>query len=71
MSKATAKVPMRLAREKRVSHILSAARDVFCKKGYEQTRYPDTPRRPGGGRGTALQKFSTKHDFWGEGGGIR
>ena len=63
MSKATAKVPVRLAREERVSHILSAARDVFCKKGYEQTAVSEIAARMGIVEGTIYKYFPTKRDL--------
>lgn len=63
MNKTAAKVPVRLAREERVSHILSAARDVFCKKGYEQTAVSEIAARMGIVEGTIYKYFPTKRDL--------
>lgn len=63
MSKAAARTPVRLAREERVSHILSAARDVFCQKGYEQTAVSEIAARCGVVEGTVFKYFPTKREL--------
>ncbi|TXH05898.1 MAG: TetR/AcrR family transcriptional regulator [Nevskiaceae bacterium] len=63
MSRPAAKAPVRLAREERVGHILSAARDVFCKKGYEQTAVSEIAARCGVVEGTVFKYFPTKREL--------
>lgn len=63
MSRAATKPPMRLAREERVVHILSTARDVFCEKGYEQTAVSEIAARMGVVEGTIYKYFPTKREL--------
>lgn len=63
MSKASAKTVVRLGREERVGHILHAARDVFCEKGYDQTAVAEIAARMGVVEGTIFKYFPTKREL--------
>ena len=54
------KPALRLAREQRVSDILHAAREVFCRKGYEATAVSEIAQRLGVVEGTVFKYFPTK-----------
>ena len=58
-----AKTAVRLGREQRVEHILHAARDVFCEKGYEQTVVAEIAARIGVVEGTVFKYFPTKREL--------
>jgi AcrR family transcriptional regulator len=57
------RVAARLGREERVGHILHAARDVFCEKGYEQTVVAEIAARMGVVEGTIYKYFQTKREL--------
>jgi len=63
VSRPAARTGVRLGREERVSHILHAARDVFCKKGYEQTAVSEIAARMGVVEGTIFKYFPTKREL--------
>ena len=63
MSKAAAKTVVRLGREERTGHILHAARDVFCEKGYEQAAMAEIAARIGVVEGTVYKYFPTKREL--------
>ena len=63
MSRAAAKTVVRLGREERVEHILLAARDVFCEKGYEQAAVAELAARMGVVEGTIYKYFPTKREL--------
>lgn len=63
MSRAAAKTVVRLGREERVEHILLAARDVFCEKGYEQAAVAEIAARIGVVEGTIFKYFPTKREL--------
>ena len=54
---------VRLAREVRVGAILDAAREVFCKKGYEHTTVSEIAARIGVVEGTVFKYFPTKREL--------
>ncbi|MGH8460754.1 MAG: TetR/AcrR family transcriptional regulator [Stenotrophobium sp.] len=53
----------RLAREARVDEILSAARDVFCEKGYESSAVAEIAARIGVVEGTVYKYFESKREL--------
>ncbi|MGH8529298.1 MAG: TetR/AcrR family transcriptional regulator [Nevskiales bacterium] len=53
----------RLAREQRVDEILAAARDVFCKQGYENTAVSEIAERMGVVEGTIYKYFDSKREL--------
>lgn len=53
----------RLAREQRMDEILCAARDVFCKQGYEATAVAQIADRIGVVEGTIYKYFATKREL--------
>ncbi|WP_022978584.1 TetR/AcrR family transcriptional regulator [Nevskia ramosa] len=62
--KLAARVPSpRLGREQRIDEILVAARDVFCRKGYEQTAVSEIAASIGVVEGTVFKYFATKRDL--------
>ena len=62
--KLTARVPSpRLGREQRIDEILVAAREVFCRKGYEQTAVSEIAASIGVVEGTVFKYFATKRDL--------
>lgn len=63
MTRAAAKTVVRLGREERVEHILLAARDVFCEKGYEQAAVAEIAARMGVVEGTIYKYFPTKREL--------
>ncbi|MGH8456269.1 MAG: TetR/AcrR family transcriptional regulator [Stenotrophobium sp.] len=63
MSRTVAKAGVRLGREERVGHILHAARDVFCEKGYEQAAVAEIASRMGVVEGTIYKYFPTKREL--------
>ncbi len=62
--KAPARVPSpRLGREARIDEILNAAREVFCRKGYEQTAVSEIAASIGVVEGTVFKYFATKREL--------
>ena len=53
----------RLGREQRVSDILHAARDMFCKKGFDATVVSEIADHLGVAEGTVFKYFPTKRDL--------
>ncbi len=53
----------RLTREQRVDHILNAARDLFCEKGYEATAVVEIAARIGVVEGTIYKYFASKREL--------
>jgi AcrR family transcriptional regulator len=63
MSASARRRPVRLAREQRISDILHAARDVFCKKGFDGTVVSEIAASLGVAEGTVFKYFPTKRDL--------
>ncbi len=62
--KLAARMPSpRLGREQRIDEILVAAREVFCRKGYEQTAVSEIAASIGVVEGTVFKYFATKRDL--------
>jgi AcrR family transcriptional regulator len=54
---------VRLPRARRVQDILSAARDVFCERGYEDASMAEIAARAGVVEGTIYKYFANKRDL--------
>lgn len=64
MPKAAVRKPIpRMSREARVDEILASARDVFCKKGYEQAAVAEIAKRVGVAEPTVFKYFPTKREL--------
>ncbi|GAC1633557.1 MAG: TetR/AcrR family transcriptional regulator [Nevskia sp.] len=64
ISKTAARVPSpRLGREARCDEILAAAREVFCRKGYEQAAVSEIAASIGVVEGTVFKYFATKREL--------
>lgn len=64
MSRAAARKPVaRLGREQRVDEILDAARDVFCKKGYDSAAVSEIAARMGLVEANVYKYFGTKREL--------
>ncbi|MBL6751127.1 MAG: helix-turn-helix transcriptional regulator [Nevskia sp.] len=60
LSAAPARPAVRAARERRVEEILEAAREVFCRKGYEGAAVAEIAARLGVVEGTVYKYFDSK-----------
>lgn len=64
MNRAAARKPAtRLAREQRVGDILVAAREVFCRKGYDNAAVSEIAARMGVVEGTVYKYFDSKREL--------
>jgi AcrR family transcriptional regulator len=63
MSRNAARPVVRLGREERVGHILQAAREAFCEKGYENTAVAEIAERVGVVEGTVYKYFESKREL--------
>src|SRR5580692_8159986 len=55
---------VRRPRAQRIDEILSAARTVFCERGYEHSSVAQIAARVGVVEGTIFRYFPTKRDLW-------
>ncbi len=53
----------RLGREQRVDEILATAREIFCRKGFEQTAVSEIAQALGVVEGTVFKYFATKREL--------